>query len=53
MYQIIEILSDNELGETVCGIDSYQAAELEIDFLTEDNPGKQYGIFDEQGLSCY
>lgn len=52
MYSIIELLPNGELGEEVATSDKLHALELELDLLTKENPGKQYGIFDEQGLSC-
>lgn len=51
MYIVVEILPSGDLGEMLGSFETKSMAEIEINFLTKNNPGKEYALFDENGLA--
>lgn len=50
MYHVIEVIN-GELNDIIASFETKELADLEIEFLTKNNPGKEYALFDDKGLA--
>jgi hypothetical protein len=48
MYEIVEVTNDD--FKSVVAIDNLAAARIELEYISKQNPNKEYIILNEQGL---